>query len=176
MGRPWGLADEAELELDKDIEWFRPDPRRRLVPLWGKGSVVMIAGWVLTGYALLALNRPGAGEDPLLLTSLTVGLLLILVTMLRVVFRTVRILGDETCVGLRTDGLLHRSAEGEITIIPWRAIDEIAGDDQHHRLTIITELPELAELVVDTAGLDLKAESLAQRLFEARRRALMGLL
>lgn len=167
----WGLATEAELQLDKDIEWFRPDPRRRLLPVWIKGGLAMALGFSLCGYGFLRLNQ---GEEAGPLAALGVGLILIMLGMGGVVFFTVRVLSDETCVGLRVDGLLRRTRGGEILVVPWAAIDEIQAEGDQIR--VVTDLEAVGSLLLPTTHLDLDASTLAQRLAETRRKALMGLL
>ncbi|MFN3197584.1 MAG: hypothetical protein ACE366_04040 [Bradymonadia bacterium] len=173
MSRPWGLATEEELQLDKDIEWFRPDPRSRLYPLWTHNSLWMALGLLISGFGVKGLID---GNDPLRLAALCVGLAIILYSMLRVVILTVRILSNETCVGVRLDGLLRREAGGEILVVPWRAIDAITAEQKQQRLVVATDLPEVGTFKVSTECMDIDAEGLSIRLLDARRKALMGLL
>lgn len=170
--RGWGLAQEGELQFEQDIEWFRPDPRRRLYPMWAISAVLMAGGILVCAWSFVRIAR--GQEDALALTGLIVGLLTVLAAMGRVVFLTVRVLSNETCVGLRVDGLVHRDRAGTTTVMPWSAIDSVRGEGA--RLVLYTDEQGPGVLEVPTEGMDLSAQDLSARILDTRRKALMGLL
>ncbi|MCA9538209.1 MAG: hypothetical protein KC620_04945 [Myxococcales bacterium] len=163
--QPPDLAAEHAL----DIEWYRPDPWRRLLPRWLLGAGLMIAGLLCTAAGYLRLRH---GDAPGPLALLVGGLLCVTVGLLVFVRNALRVLADDTCIGLRVDGVLHREGGDEGRLVPWSAIEAIACDASGSAVIVKTNDGELRLLV---RGLDISSATLAERIRTLRQRALMGL-
>ncbi len=154
-------------DYDKDIEWFRPDPRRRLMPAWIIGSGLLGLGLVATTYGFSQLGR----DDHLGLLGLVVGLSCVACGMLTFTVSALRVLADDTCLGLRVDGLLYRRG-GEIArIIPWHAVGEATADDDG----LAVPVQGGDDLRIRAPFADIEHAEIAERIATTRRRALMGL-
>lgn len=152
---------------DKDIEWFRPDPRRRLMPAWIVGSCLLGLGLASTTYGFSQLGR----DDHLGLLGLVVGLSCVACGMLTFTVSALRVLADDTCLGLRVDGLLYRRG-GEIArVIPWEALGQVTAEDAGLRVRVDGDTP----LLIRTPFADVEHGEIARRIMATRRRALMGL-
>ena len=162
----WWPLDKPE----RDLEWYRPDPRRRLFRPWAYGVLLVCLGAFLCAlFFAQVLPEPGAA---ILLFS---GLGSILGGLLTFVLSALKILQDETCVALRVEGVLYREISGQIHQFPWAEIDDVtAAEDSALHLLISVEgrvRPERLRV----AGLRLNAQALAARILEVRRQILLGL-
>lgn len=163
MSAPGGLLAEHH----KDIEWFRPDPKRRLLPAWIVGSCLLGLGLVATTYGFSHLGK----DEQLGLLGLVIGLSCVASGMLTFTVSALRVLADDTCLGLRIDGLLYRRG-GEIArIIPWDALGQVTADEGGLAVAIDGEAP----LRIRTPFADIEHAEIAARIMTTRRRALMGL-
>lgn len=152
---------------DKDIEWFRPDPRRRLMPAWIVGSCLLALGLAATTYGFSQLGK----DDHLGLLGLVLGLSCVASGMLTFTVSALRVLADDTCLGLRVDGLLFRRG-GEIArVIPWEELGEVSADDDGLRVPVDGQ----DGLLIRTPFADIEHAEIARRIMATRRRALMGL-
>jgi len=156
-------------EHDKDIEWFRPDPRRRLMPAWIGGSCLLGLGLVSTTYGFSQLGR----DEHLGLLGLVVGLSCVACGMLTFTVSALRALADDTCLGLRIDGLLYRRGGEVARVIPWDALGEVTAERDGLRVRVRVDGDE--GLLIRTPFADIEHGEIARRIATTRRRALMGL-
>lgn len=154
-------------EHDKDIEWFRPDPRRRLMPAWIAGTALLAGGLAATTYGFSVLGR----DEHLGLLGLLVGLSCVACGMLTFTVSALRVLADDTCLGLRIDGLLYRRGNEVARVIPWDAVGEVHLDGEALVVPIEGDTP----LRITTPFADVGHDVIVDRIVVTRRRVLMGL-
>ncbi|MCB9527373.1 MAG: hypothetical protein H6701_03090 [Myxococcales bacterium] len=160
-------AGDVSVEHHKDIEWFRPDPRRRLLVPWSLGAAVMTLGLCLTAFAFTRLGT----DEALGLVALGGGIACVAAGMLTFVGAALRVLADDTCVGLRVDGLLFRRGGEVARLWPWEAVGEVRVGEG--ALLIEVDGGEVLRVADAFAALD--AVAIAEKIRVTRRRALMGL-
>ncbi len=150
-----------------DVEWFRPDPRRRLAAPWAAAVLLVTAGSLAAAHGIHRLHGP-LNTDAFALTMLIVGLGAVAGGMVLAVAAAVWVLSDDTCVGVRVDGVLVRRRQGEAVLVPWGVVRDAAVRDGQ------------VELLTDDAPVRLPAcrgvdpAALRDRLRAAHRRVLLG--
>ncbi|MCA9560709.1 MAG: hypothetical protein H6704_24370 [Myxococcales bacterium] len=150
-----------------DVEWFRPDPRRRLAAPWAAAVLLVTAGSLAAAHGIHRLHGQ-LNTDAFALTMLVVGLGAVASGMVLAVASAIWVLSDDTCVGVRVDGVLVRHRESEATLVPWSAVrDVVVRAGRVELITDGTTHPLPACRGVDPA-------TLCERLRAAHRRVLMG--
>lgn len=173
MARLTPPASDPTTDRGTNLEWFRPDPRPRLLRTYLLGMLLMLSGVGCCAAGFLGL-RVGVGmPEGAFVLLLLVGLVAVATALVLFVRRALWVLADETCLILRVDGLRFERA-GAATHVPWEVIDSVGADGD--ALRISTDDPRLGELRVKTRFTDIDAGELARRIEATRRRALMGLL
>lgn len=137
------------------------------MPAWLGGSALLGLGLASTTFGFGQLGR----NDHFGLLGLVVGLSCVACGMLVFTVSALRVLADDTCLGLRIDGLLYRRG-GEIArVIPWDALGEVTADADGLRVRVDGDAP----LLIRTPFADVEHGEIARRIMVTRRRALMGL-
>lgn len=134
---------------------------------WSVGIAVLTLGVVTTAFGFARLRT----DEALGLTALVAGLLCVVGGMLTFVIAALRVLADDTCIGLRVDGVLYRRGGGVARLVAWEAVDAVRVDGE----ALIVEVEGGEAWRVVDAFADITAAELAERIRATRRRALMGL-
>ena len=167
------LSDE-DPALPFVVEWYRPSPRKGILHASLKASALLLTGMVLAWSSLYA--HIGLAHD----TRVVLALLFVLGTGSAPLYLSIalrRLVADETSIILRSDALIHIEDHGgedeHTTTLDW---GEVMGAE-------VTESGDLRILLRDAtpyiiaeryAGTD--NATLARRIEDIRRKALMGLL
>lgn len=156
-----------------NLEWFRPDPRPKLYRTYFIGMLMLLSGMGCCAAGFFGL-RVGSGFSEGAYTALMIiGVLTVASAMVLFVRRALWVLGDETCLVLRVDGVRFERA-GAATHVPWDVIESVRADGE--ALCIDTDDPRLGQMRVRVRFTDIDAAELATKIEATRRRALMGLL
>lgn len=134
---------------------------------WSIGTAVLTVGVVTTAFGFTRL----ATHEALGLTALVGGLLCVVGGMLTFVIAALKVLADDTCIGLRVDGVLYRRGGEVARLVAWEAVDAVRVDGE----ALIVEVEGGEAWRVVDAFADITAAELAERIRATRRRALMGL-
>lgn len=137
------------------------------MPAWIVGSCLLGIGLVATTYGFSQLGR----DDHLGLLGLVLGLSCVASGMLTFTVSALRALADDTCLGLRIDGLLYRRGGEVARVIPWEALGAVSADEDGLRVPV----DDGDELLIRTLFADVEHGEIARRIMATRRRALMGL-
>lgn len=128
---------------------------------------MLTLGVVTTAFGFARLTT----DEALGLTALVAGLLFVVSGMLTFVIAALRVLADDTCIGLRVDGVLYRRGGEVARLVAWEAVDAVRVDGE----ALIVEVEGGEAWRVVDAFADITAAELAERIRATRRRALMGL-
>lgn len=155
------------------LEWFRPDLRRRLYRAWGVGGLFVVIGALATGGVFTHL---GATFDPGVFGLLGAGLAFTVLGMAIMIVASMRVLGDERCLVVRSDGVRFDVRDEPGRVVAWERIDSVSVDPDDGALCIATDGADGArDLRIPLRFDDIDNAALAERLMATRRKALMGI-
>lgn len=153
--------------LPRVLEWYRADDTRRIVHVVLTGSVLVTAG---VAALALALGRPFLEWRGL---WLAMGALGVLAGPALTIMGFQRLMAQEVCLALRTDGVcLHQA--GADTLVSWDMLDQVRWDAPNAALVLEGAHQPALVIVARFSGID--GPDLARRVQQVRRRALMNLL
>lgn len=156
------------LPPSRDIEWFRPDPGRRLIKPFALGTLFLTAGLGATAYGFSQL----ADSEAVALGAIIGGLSCVVLGMLTFTVAALHALSDDTCIGLRVDGLFARSGNEPGQLYPWDTLGEVRVEEEH---VLVVPIDGAEELRLPARFAEIEPAVLAARINTLRRRALMGL-
>ena len=156
----------------RNLEWFRPDPRPRLIRIWSLGVLTLFIGVGCCAVGFMGLRSGSAASEAGSTGLLLAGVIVVALSMVMTVRRALFVLADETCLILRVDGVCFERA-GRATLVPWEVIDAVRADGP--ALIIDTDDPALGQIRMASRFLGISASALAERVERTRRRALMNL-
>lgn len=155
---------------EREVEWYRPDPRRRLFRPWLFAVCLVCTGALACAlFFINALPEPGAAF------LLFCGLGAILGGMLTIVLSALKVLEDETCISLREEGLLYRDCSGEIQQFPWELLDEVSLDRDRRGFITLRIEGRAGYSRLQATSMQRSPEALVERIREVQRHLLLGL-
>lgn len=153
------------------IEWYRPDRMRALWRIWGLGSLFVCGGALGCGWAFVRFTH--ANAESLALTTMLIGLAMIASGMIYVLRRTWRILDEETCFVLRSDGVTYLRPGQPAPVIGWDRLHAVHVEAD----TILLVTDDDDEPVrVEGPFAGTRSADLGKRVTDTQRKALMGLI
>jgi hypothetical protein len=155
------------------VEWFRPDLRRSLFRAWRYGASLVAVGSLATG---VVFTRLGTSVHWGAFTALGVGLVLTIAGLVLMIGSSLRVIGVDTCLVVRSDGVRLDEGERPGALYAWERIDRVSVEAGTGALCIDTDGEGPGRLRIDVRFADIDNDTLAQRLLDVRRKALMGLL
>lgn len=160
-----------EQEIRELRGWLRPDPRRRLLPAWGLGVVLILLGAFICAYFFHRDTRSPLPDEDGLILWLIMGLLSVLCGMLTMVLSALFVLQDNRSLGFREDGLVYRSIDGAEQCFLWVNIQNMTPD-QPKSIDLLLQGGQHANLRLD--WLDVDMHLLTDALQRAQQSFLLG--
>lgn len=152
------------------LEWHRPHPGRDLWRIYGVGVSLLLVGVLVLGVVFAW----GYRLEPILRLFLGgVGGLGVVCGPLYTVLGFQSLFQEDVCLVLRSDGLIYMHNQ-ETTFVSWDAMVRVVGEDAPPLFCV--EREEEAALRIAGSFLGILPSVLAKRVWDVRRRALMGLL
>ncbi|MGM0577680.1 MAG: hypothetical protein ACQEXJ_18280 [Myxococcota bacterium] len=151
------------------VDWYRPDPRRALGGVWGRGTAVLLSGLTLC----VPMFAPSLLIPKALLVPLVVlGVLATGAAALYVTVEMTRLLSDDSALVLRSDALVHTRGARSV-VLGW---GDVMGAEATPEGTVRILRRHAEPHVIGERFLDADAGTVAERIEDVRRKALMGLL
>ena len=167
--------DDYEPTAQHAIAWLRPDPRRRLIPIWIFGVCLLLVGSSLCAFFFSAQGiTPESTREAQYPLALFFGLLCILCGMLSMVVSAIRVLSDERCLTLMDSGIVYTNRMGQITQIDWKDVIQIKrSSTSESTLEFDRELD--SPFLVHLEHMSVSPDTLQTVLEEERKRILMDI-
>jgi len=150
------------------VEWYRADAAARIRHVLLRGPVALTSGGLVIAISFLTRQA-----QDLRVAAAALGFVLIAGGATYTMFAMQRILRDDVCLAIRTDGVALQTADGE-TLIRWSELTETSWDEAQHALSLGRSGG--SAVVVGRAFGGIGGAELAARIAGAKRKAQMNLL
>jgi hypothetical protein len=150
------------------VEWYRADPWPRMRRVLLTGPAMLTAGGLVVFLSLVT-RQPVHVR----IAAAVAGFGLVAGGAMLTMFGMQRILRDEVCVALRTDGLAVQSSGSE-TLVPWDELEGARWDPAQDELVLMRM--DASPIVLGHRFARIEGTALAQRIEATKRKVAMGLL